>query len=76
MHEILATRHKITDEFRCIHLFYFVHDIILLGVLLDSIRVQTRLLYGEEWQVIEFVMEFHRCLDITFDEESILAECL
>ena len=76
MHEILATRHKITDEFRCIHLFYFVHNVVLLGVLLDSIRVQTRLLYGEEWQVIEFVMEFHRCLDITFDEESILAECL
>ena len=76
MHEILLTRHKIADEFRCIHLFNLVHDVVLCCVLLDSIRVHTRLLYGEEWQIIELIMEFHWCLDITLDEESNLAECL
>ena len=76
MHEILLTRYKITDEFRCIHLFYFVHNVVLLCILLDSIRVHTCLLYGEEWQIIELVVEFYWCLDITLDEESILAECL
>ena len=76
MHEILLTRYKITDELRCIHLFHFVHDVILLSVLLDSIGVHTRILYGEEWQVIELIMQLHWCLDVTLDEESILAECL
>ena len=76
MNEILLTRHKIADEFRCIRLFHFVHDVVLLGVLLDSIRVHTRLLYGEEWQIIEFVVQLHWCLDVILDEESILAECL
>ena len=76
MYEILLARYKITDELRCIHLFHFVHDFVLLGVLLDSIRVHTRLLYGEEWQVIELVVQLYWCLDITLDEESDLAECL
>ena len=76
MHEILLTRDKIADELRCIHLFHFVHDVVLLSVLLDSIRVHTRLLYGEEWQIIELVVQLHWCLDITLDEESILAEHL
>ena len=76
MHEILLTRYKIADELRCIHLFHFVHNVVLLSVLLDSIRVHTRLQYGEEWQIIELIMEFHWCLDITLDEESNLAECL
>ena len=76
VHEILLTRYKITDELRCIHLFHFVHDIVLRCVLLDSIRVHTRLLYGEEWQIIELVVQFYWCLDVTLDEESILAERL
>ena len=76
MHEILATRYKIADELRCIRLFDLVHNVVLLSVLLDSIRVHTRLLYGEEWQIIELIMEFYRCRDITLDEESIFAECL
>ena len=76
MNEILATRHKIANELRCIHLFHFVHNVVLLSVLLDSIRIHTRLLYGEEWQIIELVVEFHWCLDITLDEESILTERL
>ena len=76
MHEILATRHKIADELRCIRLFHFVDNVVLLSVLLDSIRVQTRLLYGEEWQIIELIMQLYWCLDITLDEESIFAECL
>ena len=76
MHEILLTRDKITDELRCIHLFHFVHDVILRCVLLDSIRVHTCLLYEEEWQVIELIMEFYWCLDIALDEEPILAKCL
>ena len=76
MNEILLARDKITDELRCIHLFHFVHIVVLRCVLLNSIRLHTRLLYGEEWQVIELIMEFHWCLDITLDEESILAECL
>ena len=69
-------RYKIADELRCIRLFHFVHDVVLLSVLLDSVRVHTRLLYGEEWQIIEFVVQLHWCLDITLDEESILPECL
>ena len=76
MNEILLTRHKIADEFRCIRLFHFLHDVVLRCVLLDSIRVHTRLLYGEEWQVIELVVQLHWCLDVTLDEESELAECL
>ena len=76
MHEILATRHKIADELWWIHLFHFVLDIVLCCALLDSIGVHARLLYGEEWQVIELVVQFHWCLDITLDEESNLAECL
>ena len=56
--------------------FDFVHNVVLRSVLLDSIGVHTRLLCGEEWQVIELVVEFHWCLDITLDEESILTECL
>ena len=76
MHEILLARDKIADELRCIHLFHFVHDAILRCVLLDSIRVHARLLYREEWQIIELIVEFHWCLDITLDEESILAEYL
>ena len=76
MHEILLMRYKITDEFRCIHLFGLVHNVVLLSVLLDSIRVHTRLLYGEEWEIIELIMEFYWCLDITLDEESNLAERL
>ena len=76
MHEIFATRHKIADEFRCIHLFHCVHDVIFLSVLLDSIGAHARLLYGEEWQIIELVVQLHWCFDITLDEESILAECL
>ena len=76
MHEILLTRHKIADELRCIHLFHFVHDVILLSVLLDSIGIHTCLLYGEEWQVIELVVQLYWCLDIALDEEPILAERL
>ena len=76
MNEILLTRYKIADELRCIRLFDFVHDVVLLSVLPDSIRVHARLLYGEEWQIIELIMEFHWCLDVTLDEESNLAECL
>ena len=76
MHEILLTRYKIADELRCIRLFHFVHNVVLLSVLLDSIGVHTCLLYEEEWQVIELVVEFHWFLDVTLDEESILAECL
>ena len=76
MNKILLTRHKIANELRCIHLFHFVHDVVLLSVLLDSIRVHTRLLYGEEWQVIELVVQLYWCLDVTLDEESVLAECL
>ena len=72
MNEILLTRNKITNELWCI---LFVHDVVLRCVLLDSIRVHTRLLYGEEWQIIELIMEFNWCLDIALDEESILAEC-
>ena len=76
MHELLATRYKNADELRCIHLFHFVHNVVLRCVLLDSIGVHARLLYGKEWQIIELVVEFHWCLDITLDKESILAECL
>ena len=76
VHEILLARYKIADELRCIRLFHFVHDVVLLGVLLDSIGVHIRLLYGEEWQIIELVMQLHWCLDVTLDEESILAERL
>ena len=76
MNEILLTRYKIADEFRCIRLFHFVHNVVLLSVLLDSIRVQTRPLYGEEWQIIELIVEFYWCLDVTLDEESNLAKCL
>ena len=76
MHDILATRYKIADELRCIHFFHFVHNVVLRCVLLDSIRVHTRLLYGKEWQIIELIMEFHWCLDVILDEESILAERL
>ena len=76
MHEILLTRHKIADEFRCIHLFHFIHNVVLFSILLDSIGVHTCFLYGEEWQVIELVVKFYWCFDIALDEESILAECL
>ena len=76
MNEILLARYKIADELRCIHLFHFVHDVVLRSILLDSVRVHTCLLYGEEWQIIELIMEFHWCLDVTLDEESNLAECL
>ena len=76
MNEILLTRHKIADELRWIHLFHFAHNIVLLSVLLDFIRLHTRLLYREEWQIIELVMQFYWCLDVTLDEESILAERL
>ena len=76
MHEILASRYKIADELRCIHFFHFVHNVVLLSILLDSIGVHTRLLYGEEWQIIELVVDFYWYLDITLDEESILAEYL
>ena len=76
MHEILLTRYKIANEFRCIRLFHLVHDVVLLGILLDSIRVHAHLLYGEEWQIIEFVVQLHWCLDVTLDEESVLAERL
>ena len=76
MYEILLTRYKIADELRCIHLFHFVHDISLLSVFLDSIGTHTRLLYGEEWQVIELVVEFCGCFDITLDEVSVLVKCL
>ena len=76
MHEILLTRDKIANELRCIHLFHLVHNVVLRCVLLDSIRVHSRLLYGEEWQVIELVVQLYWCLDITLDEESNLAECL
>ena len=76
MNKILLTRDKIADELRCIRLFHFVHDVVLRCVLLDSIGVHARLLYGEEWQIIELVVQLHWCLDDTLDEESILAECL
>ena len=76
MHEILWARYKIADELRCIRLFHFVHDVVLRCVLLDSIGVHTRLLYRKEWQVIELVVQFYWCLDVTLDEESILAERL
>ena len=76
VNEILLTRYKIADELRCIHLFDFVHNIVLRCVLLDSIGVHACLLYGEEWQVIELVVEFHWCFDVTIDEEPNLAECL
>ena len=76
MHEILLTRYKIADELWCIHLFHFVHDVVLRCVLLDSIGVHNRLLYREEWQIIELVVKLHWCLDITLDEESNLAERL
>ena len=76
MHEILLTRDKIADELRCIHLFHFIHNVVLRCVLLDSIGLHTRLLYREEWQIIELIMEFYWCLDITLDEESIFPECL
>ena len=49
MNEILLTRYKIADELRCIHLFHFIHNIVLLSVLLDFIRLHTRFLYGKEW---------------------------
>ena len=76
VNEILLTRYKIADELRCIRLFDFVHNVVLRCVLLDSIGVHARLLYGEEWQVIELIVEFYWCLDITLDEESILVERL
>ena len=76
MNEILLTKYKIADELRWIHLFHFVHNVVLLGVLLDSIRVHTRLLYGEEWQIIELVVQLYWCLDVTLDEEPILAKRL
>ena len=76
MNKILSTRYKITDELRCIRFFHFLHNIILLSVILDSIRVYVCLLYGDEWQVIEFVMELCGCSDITLDEEPILVECV
>ena len=76
MNKILSTRYKITYEFWCICFFHFAHDVILLSVLLDSIRIHTRLLYGEEWKVIELVMQFHWCFDITLDEEPVLVEYL
>ena len=75
-YEILTTRHKITDELRCIHLFHFLHNIIHLSVPLDPIRVHARLLYREEWQVIELVVQLHWCFDIALDEEPILVQCL
>ena len=76
MYEILLARDKIADELRCIRLFHFVHNIVLRSVFLDSIGVHARLLYGEEWQIIELVVQLHWCLDITLDEESNLAEYL
>ena len=76
MNEILLARDKIIDKLRYIRLFHFLHDVVLLSVLLDSIGIHARLLYGEEWQIIELVVQLHWCLDITLDEESILAECL
>ena len=76
MHEILSTGHKIADELQCVCFLYLVHEIVLLSIFLDSIRVYVCLLYWEEWQVIEFVMELYGCFDITLDEEPILAECL
>ena len=76
MHEILLARYKITDELRCIHLFDLVHDVVLRCVLLDSIRVHARILYGEERQIIKLVVQLHGYLDIALDEESKLAESL
>ena len=76
VHEILLTRYKIADEFRCIRLFHFIHDVILRCILLDSIRVHTRLLYEEEWQVIELIVQLYWCFDATLNEECILTECL
>ena len=76
VYEIFLARYKIADELRCIHLFNLVHDVVLLRVLLDSVLVHTHLLYREEWQVIELIMEFYWCLDVTLDEEPVLAECL
>ena len=76
MHKILATRYQVAYQLRCIHLFHFVHNVVLRCVLLDSIGIHACLLYGEEWQIIELVVQFYWCLDITLDEESILAERL
>ena len=72
----MSFRNKIADELRGVHLFNLVHDVVLLSVLLDSIGVHARLLYGEEWQIIELIMEFHWCLDVALDEEPIFTECL
>ena len=76
MYKIFSTRYKIAYQLRCIHLFHFVHDVILLSVLLDTIGIHTCLLYKEERQVIELVVQLHWCLYITLDEEAILAERL
>ena len=69
-------RYKITDELWCICFFYFVYDIVLLSIFLDSIGIHVCLLYREEWQVMEFVMQLCRCFDITFDEVSIIVKCV
>ena len=76
MYEILLTRYKIADELQCIHLFHFVHNVILLCVVLDSIRIHTCCLYWKELYVIELVMEFYWCFDIAFDTKPVFIDCL
>lgn len=76
VHKTTVFRYKIADEFRRVRLLCFVHDIVFLSVHLDSIGVDASLLYGEEWQVIELIVQLYWCLNVTLDEESMLAECL
>ena len=76
MHKIFSTRYKIAYQLRCVHLFHFIHDVILLSVLLDTIGIRACFLYREEWQIIELVVQLHWCFNVTLDEESILAERL
>lgn len=57
MYEILAARYIIADELRCVHILLFVHEVVLLSVLLDFIGVHGRFLYWEESQIIELVVK-------------------
>ena len=76
MYKILSTRHNITDEFWCIRFFHFIHNVVLLSIYLDSIRVHACLLYRKEWKIIELVMKLCGCYDITINEEFVFVKCV
>ena len=76
MHEILATRYQVAYQLWCVRFFHFVYDIVLRCILLDTIGICACFLYWKEWKVIEFVVQFHWCFDVTLDKVSVLAKRL